>query len=319
MYTKRCTTQEIYEIAEQVLLEGKDIKDFDFLDEDDRNRIMVVVRRGPAALSEYSAKEMILAKRTVDLPQPIKYGPDDYYVYIPYRRKIDFVPLLGKLGMKIFPMGLLLSEDETVCRKLVGALSRYLSPVDWAALLHNFADNEADVLLKAMSENLVEEVLFHSENIEELVSPVSYEIIVSRYSVQTALFLSDDDAISDSLRGYIANYLNKLYHSLDQYVANEPIKLGIIKLLEDFSEMDWKRLVGITSRREIALMLPFLSEQITEKLLKPLPTKQKEEVFERKDFYEANLKKSLQSYGLSIDAFKHWLVSIKKVKTRIET
>ena len=49
----KCNDDEIYVIAEQILLEGKTLEDFQGLEEDDLKRVQTVVNRGVKSLSEH--------------------------------------------------------------------------------------------------------------------------------------------------------------------------------------------------------------------------------------------------------------------------
>ena len=59
----KCNDDEIYVIAEQILLEGKTLKDFQELEEDDLKRVQTVVNRGVKALSEHNSTKIKTAKR----------------------------------------------------------------------------------------------------------------------------------------------------------------------------------------------------------------------------------------------------------------
>ncbi len=315
MTAKKCSECELYEIAEEILVEGRVLSDFTFLDDDDKAKVIVIIDRGIEALAEYQSKVEVSSKKTIARKKKVRRANQESYVYVSKKQKQAFVPRARKFGLKAFSLEVMLEETELIRRKFMETLTRKLSAQDIALLLNYLEPSQISQILTAVSKRLSEDIRFHITNTDMTeVSPLELEMIAAKYSITTSSFLAETkDTLLQTTISYLEDYISSFRQQVESYISDLPEKLGIQEILDSLNQEQWARLAGLTPRKQIAKLSIALKENYTEQLTAPLPFSQLEDVRQLISFEKKEREKDLSHYGDSIEALKQWLPILQKL------
>ena len=311
MSGKIYSDKELASFAERILLKERSREDFDFLDESQMEKLEFYLEQGfgagPIERSEdHPARSH---QSAMDCPE----GQERRTSFGLVERKIEMqrIPLLKRLSFKMFPIELLLDEEPIIRRQLLEALVRRLTTREIAILLLTVDSENCEEFLREASTTLAADIREDMELGIENVSDIEVEGIIATYSAAVVSLLLDSNEISPELQKESHRYLSRLRKDLESYCQNVVKGFGIPQLLEKLSESQWRRLTGLTSRRDMALMSYSLPASTFIRLTDPLPVKQKTDVQELISFYE-------RAREEDVGSFADILVSLRKFRKLIK-
>ena len=314
MASKQLSQRQIFEMAEQVILGQKNLRDFSSLPDDDQAKIKTIVDRGVKALAESHRKGAYVKKQLHYRKTRPRASGQEFFV-ADRRPENPFVTLMKSVPFTPYPFDQLLDLSEPEFRRLMEEVNRQFSLADWASLFDWLPDREANMVAAALSPRLAEDIGHETERQRELeegerVDPAS---VLAKYSITTILFLRDKAEASDAVEEHLTQYIDGLRGELVDYCKTLPRKLGLVKTLTSFDSDQWMRLAGMTPRDHLALMGESLPKEIFQKLFDPLPNQQKEEVMSFKERKEEERGARLESYGDVITTLKRWTSVVDKI------
>jgi hypothetical protein len=246
---------ELIVFAEQIFCGKKALKDFNFLERENFERLRVIVNRGVKSLKEKDFLEN----------SDVKF--------------LCFESLHLKLA--IFPLSLILKEEELVQRKCMEGLIRNFSLKDLGYFFSLFEGYVYNFLVRTASANLLEELEYSLQKVKQGQRCVlSQEISVSRISIFLAVFLNECHEASLSVKDYTEDYLGKFEEEMKAYAYHFLQEIGIEQKLENFTKRQWLFLSGLTPRELMNFLGVILKNTLFQKLLEPLSKEQKSDILE---------------------------------------
>jgi hypothetical protein len=311
----KCNDDEIYVIAEQILLEGKTLKDFQELEEDDLKRVQTVVNRGVKALSEHNSTKIKTAKRKKIAPLTIsRHSTNTAYIYKPKRKTFDISALASKLDLEPFSLSEIAKSSTTSQRKAISEINKKLSTKEITILLSQEPEWVLNTFLEAMSTNQADDITsFLNHDTYEKFTPIELELALAKTSIALTKLFLDEEGISQELNLYVRNYHLNIKQQLKEYSKQLFIKLDFPQQLDKLNTNSWKRLAGITPRTDMAILSYALPREYFDSLLHPLPKNQYEDVMENIKVFQTHLKQDISYYGQIIDTLVNWRNQVIKV------
>lgn len=325
MSAKRFSEDELYEFATQILLEEKTWADFDFLAEDDKTKVIMILRRGRQALNKANQQstkkvsrknihDVVLkegwVRRRGAAPQTSFLRPSHSAIKKP---QPDYTKLAQRVGFIVFPLAIIVDESEIVRRKFMEAINRRIAPKDLPLLFRDLSDEDAEILLGAISPRLAEEVAVDLQDESKEWSSYESNAIYAKYSVAASKFLSESDEVSNDLKMYLEEYQEKLRVHLGEYCKSLPEKYGLTEILGRFTQTMWVKLAGLTPRKDMSFLFHVLPEELFDKLLFCLPAAQKEDVKELIAFLEREKHGKISVFVDTLDTVTRWVDIVKKL------
>lgn len=307
----RCSQERIFELAEQILLGERALKDLEGLDEDDLQRVGVIVKRGAKALAEEREKHTPLpshlAKQAARKAQPGRS------VFVPTQKRVSFLSQTTGIAFTPLDLSQFQSAPPAVWRQLMDGLTRKLQVDEWACWVGSLSQQEQKQVEAALPGGMWEEIVHRIENLEE--EPPVYEreaawAKVSMIAVQQLPLLEEE---SEAFTAYLTAYSCQLSEELKGYCKELPVKLGLLRHLREFTNLHWQKLAGFTPRDEMAYMVDFLPQDVVARLMDPLPARQKKEVQEGAFHHRKKREREVRAYGEVMHALKRWAATVDKV------
>lgn len=304
--------EELYEFAAQVLLGEKALSELDFLEEEDKAKVVTIVRRGRQALYKQEHRAPSPVKREVirDLKSKDALHHSFRAIDQPY---LDVSKLANCLSFPVFPLYCMKNESEIVQRKFMEAINRRLPPEELALLFSHFSREDCSSLFRAISPRLAEDIKGEIEDRRREWTDYDLNVVFARYSIAASAFLSSSKDLSSDMTLYAKEYKKELRENLSEYCKKLPEKFELIKILLDFQEEQWMRLLGLTPRIDMAFLAHVLPKPMFDKFLQNLPVEQREEVREFIAFHEREKKENLSIFADILNAMRRWVVAINKV------
>lgn len=301
---------DLYEIAAQILLEEKELADFDNLSEDEKAKLVSILRRGHQTLDQKSVKASMARKRQVrEILKAPEKGLTHSYRAFEDQSEEDLSKLTSQVSFQLFPLEKLEKESQILQRKCMEALSRRFSPKELAQIFIHFPEQKWPY--RALSSSFLSEI---KEFLEKEAKDLDLESIFARYCVAMSMFLSEVIEISPSLRQFVKEYKESLKEELEQFCKKLAEKLGILERFYAFDEMQWRRFAGLYPRVDMAYVAQFLPEDIFNKLLMQIPKQQKKEVLEILHFNEREKKEHLNFYVDLMHSMKKILSCMERMQ-----
>lgn len=310
----RLNREEIYRYAEQVLIGDNSLDDLkEKLHEDDLNKVRTVVNRGPAVFAEERGEKVVNKTKLRRILARTNTQPGKA-VYIPLDpEKVDFITLIQNIPFNPFPIRIVLKETVGFRSSLMTSLLARMKVRDVAIFLSTLTPEQQEPLLSCTSERLQKELQDHLEKLAEEES-VSTELPLAQYSLVTTLFMREQDYLAPSIREGLDQYVVDVEKDIVEYCRQMPQRLGLVKDLDVFSDQQWMRLAGMTPREEMAQLHAVLERSTFEKLVKPLPARQREDLNEKISFWERHRRHDLRRLGQIVSCLKNWTGIVEKVK-----
>ncbi|MDF2577614.1 MAG: hypothetical protein K0S74_1098 [Chlamydiales bacterium] len=322
MASNNLKDEEIYLIAEQIILGEKTQEDVKFLDEDDRARVNAIVHRGIEGLSKSSRANRVKIPHSAlpsdCSPEEAQAKINPHYVA---QKKKEFLErkaamlytLTRHIAFRVFPIEKLKQEKEIISRRLVEELVRTFSSEECAILFAPYSEMDLEPLFHAMSPVFAEDVQFHMQRLSEEELSYNFDSLAAKYSVITASFLQNCEEISDELNLYINEYLTRLRADLKMYCIQLPERFKLEDKLSKFSPLQWQKLAGFTPRRDMASIAAIIPERWWNALVNPLPSYQKEDLDQLTKLHTEKQMKHLTAFIDTIESLKRWITYINKV------
>jgi hypothetical protein len=302
---------DLYVIAEQILMGNRALSEYTDLHEEDLERVKRIIARGPSALSE-RLQQVDLYKKQLHRKLHFKTAAAGY-VYIRDLPDLDPVNILKGIPFTPFPFSKIVPLELTLKQRILQSWIANMSMIEIGVLVQQMNHDDSFLFVKECNPRygIQMEELFARDEEEE--APVDLEEILAKYSILTVDLLRESQSISADLKKYIANYWAGLRDELNAYCCDLPFKMGMVAMLNEFNSFQWKRLAGLTARKDMALFAPILKKELFEKLVTPLPIRQKGEL---KEEIECNKKRDgegLEQFTQIIQQLKLWYATIIKV------
>lgn len=307
----RLSQEELYGYAEKLL--GKQIcwEQLHHLDDEDQGRLKALVDRGPRALAEGQGKLRLKKQQRV----PGGRTPHQLVqtVFVPLERvKADFTTLIQHLPLTPFPIGELFKQEEELQTRWIAYLFRDLRE---DLLMHFFAQlplEQREALMEKLGPRATH-ILEEGEE-QESESPEVDNASRIHCSLATLRFLREEKELSQELQEVTDEYSDQLEQEILDYYKQLPHSLGIIDIIEDFTDTQWQRLAGITPRLEMAQLATVLDPKFFKKLTAPLPQRQLKELEIDIDLCHKNRRKDIQRCAAVIEAVRNWARLVDKVQ-----
>ncbi|MFT4552195.1 MAG: hypothetical protein ACI9S8_000820 [Chlamydiales bacterium] len=325
MSVKRFSEDDLYEFAAQILLEEKRWPDFGFLSEDDKAKVLMILRRGRQALSKANPQSNTkvtrknirdvvikegLVRRRGGSPQQTFLRPSHSAIDKP---QPDYTKLAQRVGFIVFPLAVIVEESEVLRRKFMEAVNRRIAPNELPLLFRDLSAEDAEILLGAISRHLAEEVAVDLQDESKEWSDYESNTIYAKYSVAAAKFLSESDGVSTDLKLYLEEYQEKLRVHLGEYCKSLPEKYGLLEILGRFTQTMWVKLAGLTPRKDMSFLFHVLPSEFFDKLLFCLPPAQKEDVKELIAYLEREKQGEISVFVDILDTLTQWVDIVKKL------
>lgn len=302
---------DLFEIATQILLQEKELSDFDDLSEDEKAKLIAILRRGHRALDLGSNKASMALKRQVrDVLKAPEKGLKHHFRAFEDNTEEAVSKLASTLSFGIFPLSKLEKESVILQRKCIEALSRRFSSKELAFIFRQFPEQIWP--FRSLSSLLAEEIKGFLEKEED---DSCKESILARYCVAMSIFLAETLEVSPGLKEFLRQYKNNLRREFEKYCEELPKRLSILERFSKFDNLQWKRFAGLFPRVDMAYVANFLPKELFEKLLSQIPKNQKKEVLEILHFNEREKKEQLHFYVDVIQSIKKILSCMERINS----
>ncbi len=305
-----CTVEEVFDYAEQLLLEEKTLAELAFLDSDDRAKITAVVNRGMVALAEERKRFSGKLFRSAN-----EQGTSSLVDMAGEKAAIF---LVRRVGIELFPLELVFAESGSFCRKLLEQLCRQFSAPQMAALLLSIDEAALERFLAYGGDAFATDVRHYAEKGIDECAPLEIASLQATYSFLTISFLLEIEDASFEIQKVAKQRFELFRDKLKNYLQALPKKMLIIQALEKLDETEWKRLSGLTPRSEMAMLHYALPSQYFEKLIKVLPSQQKADIKELIHFKDRQKQKGMGLFLEVIESLRQWIPLIKKLQEPLE-
>lgn len=307
---RHLSQKEIYEMAQQLLLGEKTWEDFEWLEDDDRSRIQVIVKRGVKALAEQKERQGVpdhLIKKAANTK--LASG----YIYIPKRHKARFLSEAKGIRFRPFPIGEILKQEPSIRRRFIEQLNRKMTPEEMGIWLKELEPQNWERLQADLTPGLKEDFSYRLEKVGDEVAPYEKEASEAKYSITAVTFLKDCSGLTSESKRMVQDYHQELEEQLAKYCVALPEKMGVLSHLRRFTNHQWTKLAGFTPRREMSQMVDFLPDDVVARLLDPLPSVQKEDVNQLAARLAEDRQDNPRAYAETISSFKRWGSVVNKV------
>ncbi len=313
MSQRKYNERDLFEFASQLLLEEKKWEDFEFLSNEEKGKLLTILRRGQRMLESHDTSSKSAATSRKRMGELFSKESMRTTAQGAHARQGEVLRLAQRVAFVVFPLDVLIGESDLVRRKVMEVLNRRLSPTDLSLLLMNLPEDELALFLNAISPRLAEEIHALIKSSKNSTSEHDIETVLAKYSVEVIRYLKDREDISETLQTYVKEYFENLKKHLDDYCKGLPKKLGVLEKLSSFNDGLWKKLTGLTPRSDMALLAEVLPQENWEKLISFLPAQQKEDVRERVTFNQRERQREIRVFVDYIQSVKHFLILINKV------
>ncbi len=320
MAAKKYNEDDLYEFAAQIILQEKEWDDFNFLDDDDKEKLLAIVKRGKDALVQQRTKIESSAEES-----PVRYVRGILYTEMkkkhkrkPSKSRFGIAKLAQRIGFTEFPIIKIVEESEIVRRKVLEELNRKLNPKELSLLFENLKEEQANLLFRTLSPPIAREVKFFLGKEQKEWSDYEINRALAKYSIVASIFLSSLLEASPAIKSYVKEYLNDFHKQLKDYCSDLLKKLGVLENLKTFNKQQWMRLTGLTPRQDMATLSMALSDSVMKQLMQFLPVHQKEDVNEMIHFLQTDKVKKLTFYVTLLEAINRWSAVVQKVADSID-
>lgn len=322
MTSRKCTEEELYEFASLLFLKEKDWSDLEFLDDEDKAKILTILQQGEGLLKKNKKDSLTAMGRKVKTGKIIKGKVKKDLVFREGLRHkfraidqpcVDITELSRCVKFTVFPFSLIIKESELLQRKFMEALNRSFSSSELALLLAILSESQVNGILSCVSPRLAKEVRSFMENPGREWREDEVNAVFAKYSVAAVKSLSSLEEASLDLKAYVKKYEEELDIHLQKYCGQLPEKFGILEALRGFRRDQWMKLAGLTPRADMVLLSQVIPKDFMEKLFLCLPARQKEDILELISFQKKEKKGKVSIYVEILDTVKHWLTTISKV------